>query len=88
MPTHNALSGHFYHSNMLCEMCKLAEKLANLYSLMWMCATGSWGGHQRWLRHKAAGSGQGVTGLNLAPGNPFRGQVCLLKERQSSSFRF
>lgn len=43
-------------------------------------------GHQRWLQHKTAGSGHGVAGLNLPPGNPFRGQVCLLKESQSSRF--
>lgn len=49
---------------------------------------GLWGrgGHQRWLQHKTAGSGHRVTGLNLPPGNPFRGQVCLLKESQSSRF--
>lgn len=49
-------------------------------------ARGGEGGHQRWLQHKTLGSGQGVAGLNLPPGNPFRGQVCLLKERQSSHF--
>lgn len=45
-----------------------------------------WGVHQRWLQHKTAGSGHRVVGLNLPPGNPFRGQVCLLKESQSSRF--
>lgn len=45
-----------------------------------------------WLQQRAEmlgvaskGSGHGVAGLNLPPGNPFRGQVCLLKEWQSSS---
>lgn len=47
---------------------------------------GRGGGHQRWLQHKTAGSGHRVAGLNLPPGNPFRGQVCLLKESQSSRF--
>lgn len=49
---------------------------------------GVWGvdGHQRWLQQKTAGSGHRVAGLNLPPGNPFRGQVCLLKESQSSRF--
>lgn len=51
-------------------------------------ARGVGGGHQRWLQHKTEGSGHGVAGLNLPPGNPFRGQVCLLKERQSSSVGF
>lgn len=45
-------------------------------------------GHQRGLQLKTAGSDQGVAGLNPAPGNLLRGQVCLLKQRQSSSFRF
>lgn len=49
-----------------------------------VCGVG--GGHQRWLQHKTAGSGHRVAGLNLPPGNPFRGQVCLLKESQSSRF--
>lgn len=47
------------------------------------------GGQAVWegsIKHKTAGSGHGVAGLNLPPGNPFRGQVCLLKERQSSRF--
>lgn len=89
--THNSLSSHSYHINMLRGICNSAQKLANFYSLVCMCATevgGRGGGHQRWLQHKTAGSGHGVAGLNLPPGNPFRGQVCLLKERQSSSFGF
>lgn len=41
---HKALSKlSFCQSNMLCEMCKLVEKLANLYSLMCLLLTGGWG---------------------------------------------
>lgn len=69
--------------------CCFREARRFLVSDMFECNTGvGVGGHQRWLQLKTAGSGQGVAGLNRAPGNPFRGQVCLLKERQSSSFEF
>lgn len=96
--THKSLSSHSYHINRLCGICNSAQKLASfLFPGVYMCVTrrrggglggGEGGGHQRWLQHKAAGLGHGVAGLNLPPGNPFRGQVCLLKERQSSSFGF
>lgn len=58
------------------------------------CVRAWWSGAEQiiWLQQRAEmlgvaskGSGHGVAGLNLPPGNPFRGQVCLLKEWQSSS---
>ena len=59
---------------------RTSHTIKHVFSDLCVCYKGSGGGgHQKWLQLKTEVSGQRVTGLNPAPGNLFRGQVCLLK---------
>lgn len=57
--THNSLSSHSYHINMLRGICNSAQKLANFYSLVCMCAT-EVGGRGGWASKVAATQDGGV----------------------------